>query len=145
MNPPVLYLSHYPPSMGFLFPNELPKQYYAPGLFVVEQNPDGRLPYQFDFDAMDRGNRITLHLVRQNEGDLFSNLYIVRTKFLGTFGFRITGINPLFERYRGNHPALLNHRKLHLLVSQDSRKLERVCEKYDFYFIGDTLSHQYDG
>ena len=140
MSPRVLYLCYYPDALGFLFPNELPQHYYSPGLFIVEEDSNGMLPYQLDFDAMDRGNRVTFSLVRQNERDPLSNLYVVKTKTLGTFSFRMTHINPLVDKYRGSHRALFNHRRLHLVTSQDSQKLERVCQKYDFYFIGDTLS-----
>ncbi len=138
----VLYLSFYRPEEGFLFPDELPDQYYSPGLFLVEEEGHGRLSSSYLFDAMDGGRRVTLQMTRHDEGNQLSNLYVVRTDLFGTFGFSLTGINPKLAKYRGGRPQLQNHNRLRIAVTQNSRKLERICEEFDFYFIGATLREE---
>ncbi|WP_158900131.1 hypothetical protein [Burkholderia sp. L27(2015)] len=134
----VYYLSFYPPYDGFLFPDELPPTYYAPGLFLVEETGDGLLPYSYEFEAMDNGQRVTLTMVRNNEGDVNSNLYVVKTKYYGSFWFSIERLNPRLK-YLGKRLALSAHRALSVAVTRDANKLERTCERFDFYFIGTTL------
>ncbi|MEY8120359.1 hypothetical protein AB9F26_19220 [Falsihalocynthiibacter sp. BN13B15] len=97
MNPQILYLSFFPLGNGFLFPNELPKDYYAPGLFIAEQDPSGSLPYAYSFDAMDAGRRSTLKLFRQDEADPEANLYVVRTEHYGAFWFSLEPVNPEYR------------------------------------------------
>lgn len=55
MNSLVYYLSFYSELDGFLFPDELPANYYSPGLFLVEPTSNGNYPYNYLFDAMDNG------------------------------------------------------------------------------------------
>lgn len=139
MNTLVYYLSFYGEQLGFLFPNELPKNYYSPGLFLVEPNDDGTFSYGYTFDAMDNGNRISLKLIRVNEGDPNSTLYVVRTNNYGSFWFNLETINPHI-RYIGQNPNLASHNPMAVVMTTDSDKLERVCKNYNFYFIGSTLS-----
>ena len=138
MNETVCYLSYFAEQLGFLFPYELPLQYYAPGLFLIEPTPNGDYAYSYSFDAMDNGRRITLNLVRADEGNSQSTLYVVKTKHYGSFWFNVEKINPNF-RYIGKNPKLTNHSGLSLLETTDSDKLERICKIYDFFFIGSML------
>lgn len=144
MNAKVLYLSFFPPEDGFLFPNELPDQYFAPGLFVVEAERDGSLAYRYTFVAMDAGGRVEFDLVRQDEADPTSNLYVVRTKQYGSFYFSLVDMNSRYQ-YRGKKRSLRDHGELKIAVTLDSQKLERVCQNFDFYFIGSTLTEDRDG
>lgn len=132
----VHYLCFYQ-DVGFLFPDELPDNYYFPGLFLVETKGDGKLSYDYSFDAMESGRRISLTMVRANEGEINSTLYSVRTEHFGSFGFNLERINPKI-RYGGQRSDLLNHRHFFAAVSIDQEKLERVCREFDFYFIGST-------
>jgi len=135
----VYYLSFYSEQSGFLFPEELPRNYYSPGLFLLEPEDDGSYAYNYTFDAMDNGKRVSLDLVRADEGNLQSNLYVVRTKHYGSFWFNLEKTNPNL-RYEGNKQQLINHTHLSIVMTTDSDKLERVCQSFDFYFIGSTLS-----
>ncbi|WP_029050292.1 hypothetical protein [Cupriavidus sp. amp6] len=139
MIPRVYYLSFYQPIGGFVFPDELPSDYYAPGVFVVEENVTGELAYSYDFDAMDNGQRVTLSMVRHNEASRNSILYAVSTKFYGSFWFSLEKVNQRTVRYRGKRPAMQSHGELRIAVTRDSNKLERICERFSFYFIGTTL------
>ncbi|WP_243250043.1 hypothetical protein [Sulfitobacter pontiacus] len=144
MNAEVFYLSFFHPENSFLFPNELPDQYYSPGLFIAEAKRDGNLAYRYTFDAMDSGDRVRLELVRQDEGDISSSLYVVRTKKYGSFYFSFLDLNHRF-RYRGKKRSLIDHGELKVALSRDNQKLERVCQNFDFYFIGSTLTEEIDG
>ena len=77
-------------------------------------------------------------LVRAEEGNAQSTLYVVKTKNYGSFGFDLRGINPRF-RYIGGRQQLSNHRDFSIAFSTDTEKLERVCKSFNFYFIGSTL------
>lgn len=139
MSAVVYYLSFYSEQLGFLFPNELPKNYYSPGLFLVEPEGDGTFSYGYTFDAMDNGNRISLKLIRVNEDNPSSTLYVVRTKHYGSFWFNLENINQNI-RYIGENPKLANHNPMAVAMTTDPDKLERVCKNYNFYFIGSTLT-----
>lgn len=139
MSAVVYYLSFYSEQLGFLFPKELPKNYYSPGLFLVEPEGDGTFSYGYTFDAMDNGNRISLKLIRANEDNPSSTLYVVRTKHYGSFWFNLENINQNI-RYIGENPKLANHNPMAVAMTTDPDKLERVCKNYNFYFIGSTLT-----
>lgn len=138
MNNRVYYLSFFSEGGGFLFPDELPKNYYSPGLFLIESDRSGKYSYAFSFDAMDNGKRVSLKLERANEGDPRSTLYVVRTKHYGSFWFKLEDINPSLG-YLGVKLKLKNNHSFSVAISKDSEKLERVCRNFDFYFIGSTL------
>lgn len=138
MSNSVYYLSFYIEGGGFLFPDELPPNYYSPGLFLIKPNQDGSYPYAFSFDAMDNGKRISLKLVRANEGDPNSRLYVVRTQHYGSFWFNLEAINPTLP-YIGNRPQLKTASGFSMAITTDATKLERVCHNFDFYFIGNTF------
>lgn len=138
MNYAVYYLCFLSEQSGFLFPDELPQNYYSPGLFLVTPEESGTYAYSYTFDAMDNGRRISLSLVRADEGNPRSTLYVVRTKSYGSFWFDLRLINPLF-RYLGSRPQLSQHRDFSVAFSMNTDKLERVCKNFNFYFIGSTL------
>lgn len=138
MNRIVYYLSFFSAEVGFLFPDELPQNYYSPGLFLVESESNNNCANSYVFDAMDNGKRIDLKLIKANEGDAESALYMVKTEHYGIFWFNLERINTEF-RYRGSHPQLKNHSDFFVAVTTDHEKLERVCQEFNFYFIGNTL------
>jgi hypothetical protein len=138
MNNIVYYLSFHSEQAGFLFPDELPQNYYSPGLFLIETEEDNNYSYDYTFNAMDNGKRVSLNLVRADEGNQSSSLYVVRTKHYGSFWFNLEQINPRL-RYIGSKHQLTNRNQLSVAMATDSDKLERVCHKFNFYFIGSTL------
>lgn len=123
---------------SFLFPQELPENYYAPGLFIIEQNQTNEFNFRYTFDAMDNGKRVSLSMTRANENDRSSTLYVVKTEHYGSFWFNFELINPHIK-YTGNKQELLNHNNFGIALTTDSNKLERICHDFNFYFIGDTL------
>jgi hypothetical protein len=141
MNNRVYYLSFFSQGGGFLFPDELPNNYYSPGLFLIENNRSGKYPFAFSFDAMDNGRRVSLKLERANEGDPRSTLYVVKTKHYGSFWFNLEDINPSLG-YLGTKLKLQDNHSFSVAISKDSEKLERECHNFDFYFIGSTLREE---
>lgn len=141
MNKPVYYLCYKTTLNGFLFPDELPKDYYSPGLFILETDNNNNLSYHYDFKAMQQGREITLKLFRSESSTSGSNLYIVKTADYGIFGFTVEQINPKIK-YLGKKQKLANHKPLYIAISIDQKKLEQVCHEHDFYFIGDVLREQ---
>ncbi|MGP5546435.1 hypothetical protein [Psychrobacter alimentarius] len=141
MNNRVYYLSFFSEIGGFLFPDELPKNYYSPGLFLIESDRNGKYPYAFSFDAMDNGKRVSLKLEKANEDDPRSTLYVVRTTHYGSFWFKLEDINPSLG-YLGVKFKLKDNHSFSIAISKDSEKLERVCRNFDFYFIGSTLCEE---
>lgn len=67
MNRTVYYLSFHSQQGGFLFPDELPPNYYSPGLFLIEPERNGDYPCAYTFHAMDNGTRVSLKLIRAAE------------------------------------------------------------------------------
>lgn len=134
----VYYLSFFAEGAGFLFPDELPANYYSPGLFLVLPSEDGTYAYSYSFDAMDNGQRVTLKLVRVEEDNPRSSLYAVKTKNYGSFWFNLREINPKI-RYMGGRRQLRKHGAFSVAISTDDNKLERTCNDFNFYFIGSTL------
>ncbi|WP_447077849.1 hypothetical protein [Shewanella algae] len=141
MNNLVYYLSFFSQGGGFLFPDELPPNYYSPGLFLIEPTSNGEYPYAFSFDAMDNGRRVTLKLVRVDEDNPRATLYVVRTEHYGSFWFNLEQISPSLP-YLGRRPQLKNTSGFGIAITTDSGKLERICHKFDFYFIGSTLREE---
>lgn len=135
----ILYLSLFSPENALLFPTELPDGYFSPGLFVAEEDPKGLAAYEYSFDAMDAGNRVTLNLVRQDEANPTATLYAVRTEKFGIFFFSLVEMNPIY-RYIGKKTSLRKHQNFRIAVTRDAQKLERVCQNFNFYFIGSTMS-----
>lgn len=135
----IYYLSFFSEDDGFLFPDELPENYYCPGLFLLELDNNSMPFSNYTFDAMDDGNRSSLSLVRVNESDRESNLYVVRTKNYGPFWFNLLNISPNL-RYNGGRSQLKDHNQFAVAITTDFYKLERACQEYNFYFIGTTLS-----
>jgi len=137
----IYYLSFFPEGGGFLFPEELPDNFYSPGLFLLLSEQGGNYSYQYKFDAMDNGERVSLSLIRANEENQQSTLYVVKTKNYGSFGFDLKNINPQV-RYIGERSELSSHSSFSIALSIDSDKLERVCKEFNFYFIGSTLREE---
>jgi hypothetical protein len=138
MNDRVYYLSFFVEQGGFLFPDELPDDYYSPGLFIVERNQYNEYPDVFLFDAMDNGRRVSLHLERASEGWALSTLYVVRTERYGSFWFQIEEVNPSLY-YLGRRVQLQGSNNFGVAITTDERKLELACQEHSFYFIGSTL------
>lgn len=143
MNNVVYYLCYFDEQRGVVFPDELPRNYYSPGLFLVEPQNRGEHYYNYSFDAMDNGKKISLMLIRVNDSNLSSNLYVVKTKNYGSFWFKLETINPRI-RYVGKRNQLRSHQGFSVAMSTDSGKLERVCKEHNFYFIGRALRDSED-
>lgn len=128
----VYYLSFF--NNGFLFPYELPEHYFAPGLFLVQEENE-RLSQDYEFTAMDNGVRSNLRLIKSQKDEDGQQYYVTSKKY-GKFIFTVEDINPALNKYIGSGNELRNNSKFRLLFPVDARKLELVCQRYNFYFIG---------
>lgn len=132
----VYYLSYFMEQEGFLFPYELPDYYYAPGLFLIQSRETGMFPFQFSFPVMDNGVRRVLTLERAERKSDFHPYFFVTTKNYGKFIFKLQAINPQFNKYLGTDKSLRKQTPFWILYPANNNKLEKVCRKFNFYFIG---------
>lgn len=121
---------------GFVFPNELDDDYYAPGFFVIESSGDvNRFSDNYMFLAIDKGKIVKTILNRNNKG------FIVNTEKYGEFQFEAIFAPTPMNRYIGISPEFKEIKtKLYILKCSDDEKLENVCREHDFYFIGNNGS-----
>ncbi|MCK0509573.1 hypothetical protein [Aromatoleum buckelii] len=116
----------------FLFANELPENYYSPGLFVVEAiNRRGMLGPNFKFLARQDRQTMSLELRRSENG----RAYMVDAGHNGTFYFKAIALDRK-SRYSGQRGDSFNGMSLYRLEPANMRQLERICADRDFYFIG---------
>lgn len=118
----------------FVFANELPENYYSPGLFVVEAvNRRGLLEQGFKFLARQGQQTMSLELRRSENG----RAYIVDAAHNGRFYFKAIALDRSL-RYSGQRQGLFQDMPLYRLEPANMMQLERVCIDRDFYFIGST-------
>lgn len=131
----VFYLCRSPSDpYQFVFANELPENYYSPGLFVVEAtNRRGSLEQGFKFLARQGQQIMTLSLRRSENG----RAYIVDAAHNGIFYFKAIALQKS-SRYSGQRLDLFHDMPLYRLEPANMRQLESVCIDRDFYFIGST-------
>lgn len=123
-------------SEHLVFANELPDEYYSPGLFVVEAvNPRGLLGPTFKFLARQGMQVIGLELKRSERG----RAYIVNAGEIGIFYFKLVALNRK-TRYFGNKVHLFHNMPLFRLEPANMVHLEKACLDRDFYFIGSNGS-----
>lgn len=127
------YLSYSdkPETEGLLFPSELLKDTYAPGLWVVDLQDFEGLPNSFEFDAVDNNELQTLKMTRVNR-----YVYQVDTDKHGKFYFRIMNIFFRYQKYIGNSKLIDANSRLFQVVSMDIQKLHRTCLEKGFFFVG---------
>jgi hypothetical protein len=127
----IFYLCHSdePGTIGLLFPGELLKGTYSPGLWFIELRNLENLPDEIEFDAVDNNDLLTLKLVR-----IDSSVYQVETGKHGRFYFRIMDIPYL--NYVGRSKLINKNSMLYQVVSLDIEKLQKSCLSNDFFFVG---------
>lgn len=124
---------------GFVFPNELDDDYYSPGFFVIESHGHGNGFFDsYMFWAVDKGEFVKTILNYNNKG------FIVDAGKYGEFNFEAIFAPTPINRYVGVSDDVKEMKsKLYILKCSDIEKLEKVCRKYDFYFIGNNgFRHQ---
>lgn len=131
----VFYLCRSPSAPDhFVFANELPKDYYSPGLFVVEaDNRSGLLKQDFKFLARQGQQTMSLDLRRSKNG----RTYIVDAADNGVFYFKAIALKRS-SRYSGQNRDLFHDMPLYRFEPANMRQLESACINRDFYFTGST-------
>jgi hypothetical protein len=116
----------------FLFANELPENYYSPGLFIVEAaDRRGTLDQSFKFLARQGQQIMSLELRRTERG----RAYVVDAAHNGTFYFKAVALNKI-SRYSGQRRSVFHDIPLYRLEPANMKQFERACVDRDFYFIG---------
>lgn len=115
-----------------VFADELPEDYYAPGMFVVEaKSKGGALSTNFQFAARQGQQLLALELNTTERGRTFK----VDANSIGMFYFKLIALNRTV-RYAGIRPRSFNNRPLYRVEPANMTLLERACTEHDFYFIG---------
>jgi len=128
----VYYLSYsdIPQKAGLVFPNELQKDIYSPGIWVVAKYRNERILNELEFDAVNDNQLNTLKLVRVNR-----LVFQVNHEKHGKFFFRISRIFFRYEKYVGSSKEISNDCILYQLTSMNIEKLEQACSN-GFFFVG---------
>ncbi len=112
---------------GFVFPKEVDDDECGfPGLFVIEEN-QGKLNEQYTIDAIQNSKRVTLTLKKHER-----NTFVTRTN-VGIFYFTAYRTK---NTYVGSRHHLQNHNPFWILDPVNTKQLEEVCQKHDFFFVG---------
>jgi hypothetical protein len=129
----VCYLCPSPDRPGVVFPRELPKGSYLPGVFAFPSNGDSDLPDTLQFWAVRSGEETLLKAVRADVNGVPT--YLVDADDAGRFFFA-----PLRweERYIGRSSTLSDRNRLWLLEPLSPGQLEETCHGYGLFFIGFT-------
>ncbi len=131
MIPYVKYLCISNVKMGLVFPDELPEDYYSPGMFIIEEKEKGYFAAQYGFYAIHRSERLEFDLKRfQN------NLFLVNVPEFGVFAFLANQVHWMYNKYVGRHHNMIEHNRLYYLQSLNENKMEKICQEEDFYFVG---------
>lgn len=116
---------------GLIYPNELSKDTYAPGLWVIDVNNFETLPDIFEFDAVDNNELQTLKMTRVNRF-----VFQVDTYKHGKFYFRISNIFFRYNKYVGKSKLIDPNSRLYQVVSMDVQKLHKTSLEGGFFFVG---------
>lgn len=132
--------------VGFVFPSELPENYYSPGFFVITKSyldvQSDKYDFfdEYDFLAMYEGKLLKTTLRKTNK-----NNFIVNVGKLGEFCFEAKFVSNWINRYIGSKRVKeIKGNSMYVLISKDNERLESVCREHDFYFVGETEDKIYD-
>lgn len=130
---PVYYISYSdsPEKRGFVFPNELQNENYSIGMWVIELLQFEKLRDIFEFDAIENNEVLSLKMTRVNR-----SVFQVNTFKYGKFYFRIIPLTYHYNKYVGNSKLISHESRLYRVVSMDIEKLEQICLRSRFFFIG---------
>ena len=126
MNNKVLLLCDSYREEGLIFPKETDGECGFPGFFVIEEN-QGKLNEQYTIDAIQSSKRVTLALNKRDR-----NVFVTKSN-VGIFYFMAHRIN---DTYVGKINCLQNHNPFWVLEPVNTKQLEDVCQKHDFFFVG---------
>jgi hypothetical protein len=119
---------------GLVFPSELERDYYAPGVFVIPKIKYNNFNGSYRFTAFDDNEVIELELIRTNK----SYEYIVTDKKNRTYRFRIIYWSRYNYTYVGSQIQFPENTLFFFLIPLDHELLNEVCSPQGFYFLGMT-------
>jgi hypothetical protein len=130
----VWYLSYSdsPKKEGLIFPNELLKNTYSPGIWAIDLDRYQRYIREdiYSFDAVDKEEIVNTKLIKINP-----HVFQVDSRH-GKFFFRIIQLHYRYNKYIGNSNLINKENVLYQVVSMDIPKLNKLCLEEKFFFVG---------
>ena len=126
-------------NVGLVFPHELEEHFYAPGFFIIETigmyhpSQKGKFYDEYLFLGVEEG-KIVKHILQFQE----KNKFVVKTRKHGDIDFEAIYVPTPINRYIGTMNEFYDHEysDFYVLKCADIERLENLCKKYDFYFVG---------
>ena len=131
--PSVLYLCRGPEDSDQLFfASELPENYFAPGLFIIQgQSARGKLFGSYRFSARQGEQELELEIAASETGRAF----VVDAGANGKFYFKAVTMSRGIG-YAGQLAGVEQGKPFFRLEPANMRQLEQACRDRDFYFVG---------
>jgi len=114
------------PEKGLVFPNELDDYCGFPGMFIIEEK-QGKLDEEYVFEAFSGDKKISLALQRYDGNTFYA-------KFGKDIFYFMAYSSKYF--YAGKMNCLKNHNPFWILAPVNTKQLEDVCQKHEFFFVG---------
>ncbi len=127
-----LCFSNYLQSRGLVFPYELEKDIYSPGIWIVNSSNKGKLEEEYIFEAIVNGD------VRKYKMERVDNsVYKVDTENYGIYYFRLIRVIPSSQyEYIGNSDNFSKRNKFYQVVPMNIEALEIACHDIGLFFVG---------
>jgi hypothetical protein len=127
----VLYLSYSNQQDGLIFPNELEKGIYSPGMWIIQATSINECSSEFFFNAVENNEIAKLTIRRVSNSN-----YQVDTLKYGKINLRLVEIYWRYQNYVGNSQLIDRNLKFFQLVPIDIPKITRLCLEEKFFLIG---------
>lgn len=127
----VLYLSYSNQQDGLIFPNELEKGIYSPGMWIIQATSINECSSDFFFNAVENNEIAKLTIRRVSNSN-----YQVDTLKYGKINLRLVEIYWRYQNYVGNSLLIDRNLKFFQLVPIDIPKITRLCLEEKFFLIG---------
>lgn len=127
----VLYLSYSNQQDGLIFPNELEKGIYSPGMWIIQATSINECSSEFFFNAVENNEIVKLTIRRISNSN-----YQVDTLKYGKINLRLVEIYWRYQNYVGNSQLINRNLKFFQLVPIDIPKITRLCLEEKFFLIG---------
>lgn len=127
----VLYLSYSNQQDGLIFPNELEKGIYSPGMWIIQATSINECSSDFFFNAVENNEIAKLTIRRVSNSN-----YQVDTLKYGKINLRLVEIYWRYQNYVGNSQLIDRNLKFFQFVPIDIPKITRLCLEEKFFLIG---------
>lgn len=130
------YLIQHPSERdGLIYPTDLndnDNEYYSVGSFYLMGSPGFKIRQYYIFHAVHGEETIGVDLFRVRHS---RNFYQTTFKDFGTLLFYAQPVM-IKQSYIGKQSQMRNLVAIRRLIPLDAKRLDHICEKHSFYFIG---------